>query len=333
MKKLVRIILGVVVLILAIAACGVAYLFMAFPKVPLASDVRIVATPEKLARGEYLTKHVSLCLDCHSERDFEKLAGPLKPGTWGKGGEAFDKTVDPTMPGAVYAKNITPASIGSWTDGEVLRALTVGVSRDGTPLFPLMPYQHFGQMSEEDIHAIIAYVRTLKPIENGVPERSLDFPMNLIVRTIPAPASFKPRPPASDKVAYGGYMVNAALCSACHTPMDAEGQPLPGKAFAGGTMFMHPKYGFRIVTANITPDADTGIGSWTEQQFIDKFKGFETPNDAILSESEQRQNTAMPWTQFAGMTREDLGAIYAYLRTVTPVVNRINKHPDGNSGK
>ena len=86
MKKLVRIILGVVVLILAIAACGVAYLFMAFPKVPPVSDVRIVATPEKLARGEYLTKHVSLCLDCHSERDFEKQAGPLKPGTWGNAG-------------------------------------------------------------------------------------------------------------------------------------------------------------------------------------------------------------------------------------------------------
>jgi mono/diheme cytochrome c family protein len=331
MKKLVRIVLGIVVLIVAIAASGVAYLFLAYPKVPPVSAAKITATPESLARGEYLATKVSLCLDCHSERDWDKFAGPLIPGSFGKGGEAFDKTVDPTFPGAVYAKNITPAAIGSWTDGEVLRAVTVGVSRDGTPLFPLMPYPHFGQMSEDDVHAIIAYIRTLKPIGNPVPDRSLDFPMNLIVRTIPGPAAFKPRPPASDKLAYGAYMVNAALCSECHTPIDSQGQPLPGKAFAGGNEFKHPKYGFRVVTANITPDADTGIGSWTEQQFVDKFKAFETPDDRILSETEQRQNTAMPWTRFAGMTREDLSAIYAYLRTLTPVVNRINKHPDGNA--
>ena len=63
---------------------------------------------------------------------------------------------------------------------------------------------------------------------------------------------------------------------------------------------------------------------------MDKYKSFETPNDSPLSEAEQRQNTAMPWNQFAGMTREDLSAIYAYLRTLQPVVNRINKHPDAN---
>ena len=332
MKKLVRIVLGIVVLIVAIAACGLVYLYASYPKVPPAGDVRIVATPEALARGEYLSHHVSLCLDCHSERDWDKFAGPLKPGTWGKGGEAFDQTVDPNFPGAVYAKNITPAGIGNWTDGELLRAVTAGVSRDGTPLFPLMPYPHFGQMSEDDAHAIIAYTRTLKPIQNeSIPARSLDFPVNLIVRTIPAPPTFKPRPPATDKLAYGGYLVNAAVCSECHTPMDSQGQPIPGKAFAGGNAFKHPTLGFRVVTANITPDADTGIGSWTEQQFIDKFKGFETPDDHVLSEAEQRQNTAMPWTRFAGMTREDLSAIYAYLRTLTPVVNRINKHPDGPS--
>ncbi|MGH9387864.1 MAG: c-type cytochrome [Vicinamibacterales bacterium] len=332
MKILLRIILGIVGLVAVVAACGLAYLFLSYPRVPPAGDVRITATPEALARGEYLVDHVSICFDCHSERDWDKFAGPLKPGTLGKGGEAFDKTVDPQFPGAVYAKNITPAGIGSWTDGEVLRAVVEGVSRDGTPLFPLMPYPRYGQMSEDDVHAMIAYVRTLKPIENAVPDRSLDFPMNLIVRTIPGPAVFKPRPPASDKIVYGEYMTNAALCSECHTPMDSQGQPLPGKTFAGGNTFKHPNYGFRVVTANITPDADTGIGSWTEQQFIDKFKGFETPNDQTLSDAEQRQNTAMPWTRYAGMTREDLAAIYAYLRTLQPVVNRINKHPDDNSG-
>ena len=71
----------------------------------------------------------------------------------------------------------------------------------------------------------------------------------------------------------------------------------------------------------------TGV-SWTEEQFINKFKGFETPDGRVLSNDEQRQNTAMPWPAYAGMTREDLGAIYAFLRTVKPVTHRVDKWPD-----
>jgi hypothetical protein len=83
-----------------------------------------------------------------------------------------------------------------------------------------------------------------------------------------------------------------------------------------------------VRSANITPDADTGIGAWTEEQFINKFKGFEVPDGRVLSNEEQRQNTAMPWTAYAGMTRDDLSAIYAYLRTQKPVNHRVDKWPD-----
>ena len=121
-------------------------------------------------------------------------------------------------------------------------------------------------------------------------------------------------------------MTRSALCADCHTPIDDRGQPLPGKDFAGGMEFLET--GYRVRSANITPDADTGIGSWTEQQFIDKFKAFETPSEPMLSESERRQNTPMPMTAYAGMTREDLSAIYAYLRTLPPVVNRVTRFPD-----
>ena len=102
--------------------------------------------------------------------------------------------------------------------------------------------------------------------------------------------------------------------------------PLPGLDFAGGMEIVET--GYRVRSANITPDADTGIGSWTEQQFIDKFKGFETPTNATLTEPERRQNTPMPMTMYAGMKREDLSAIYAYLRTLKPIVNRVEKFPD-----
>jgi mono/diheme cytochrome c family protein len=330
MKTLIRILLVLVLVLLVVAGVGLCYLFLVYPVSQPPSAIKIEATPERLARGEYLALYVSGCIGCHSEPDTGKFSLPIKPGTHGKGGELFDE--ENGLPGKIYAKNITPAGIGSWTDGELLRAMTAGVSRDGTPLFPIMPYPHFGTMAEDDVHAIIAYIRTLKAIENTIPARTLNFPMNLITRTIPGPASFKPRPSPSDKVAYGAYIVNAASCGDCHTPIDDRGQPLPGRDFSGGQTFKNLATHFRVNSANLTPDADTGIGSWTEQQFVDKFKGFETPSNADLSPTEQTQNTMMPWTQFAGMTREDLAAVYAYLRTLKPVTNRVTKFPDAQPG-
>jgi len=322
MQTLLKIIGVLVALVVVAAGAGFGYLMFAFPKVPPPAVVTLEPTPERLARGKYLSDHVVGCTACHSERDWTKFSGPVKPGTEGMGGQEF------LLGGAgtVYGKNITPAAIGSWTDGELQRAVTAGVSKDGTPLFPLMPYPHFGQLAADDMHAVLSYIRSWKAIENQVPARTLNFPMNIIVRTIPEAGTPQPRPLPTDQVAYGKYMANASLCSDCHTPIDDRGQPLPGKDFAGGMEFLET--GYRVRAANITPDADTGIGSWTEQQFIDKFKAFETPTGATLSDTERRQNTPMPITAYAGMTREDLAAIYAYLRTLPPVVNRVTRFPD-----
>lgn len=321
-KTIFKIVGGLLVLVVVLAAAGVGYLMFTFPKVPPPSAIKIELTPERLARGKYLNDHVVGCTTCHTERDWTRFSGPIKTDLLGAGNEPFNLG----GAGMLYSKNITPAAIGSWTDGELLRAVTAGVAKDGTPLFPLMPYSHFGAMAEDDVLAVMAYIRSLKPIESHVTDRTLTFPMNLIVRTIPAAGTYQPRPAPEDKVAYGKYMTNAALCSDCHTPIDDRGQPLPGREFAGGMEFIET--GYRTRSANITPDADTGIGTWTEQQFVDKFKAFETTAPAVLSETERRQNTVMPITAYAGMTREDLSAIFAYLRTLKPVTNRVNKFPD-----
>ena len=151
MKTLLKIVGGLVVLLLLVAGCGYAYLMLAYPKsTPPSSTFKIEPTPDRLERGKYLAEHVNGCVACHSQRDWTKFSGPIKPDTLGGGGDAFD--LGPA--GVVYAKNITPAGIGTWTDGELLRAVTQGVSKDGSPLFPLMPYPHFGAMSEDDVHAV-----------------------------------------------------------------------------------------------------------------------------------------------------------------------------------
>ena len=146
--------------------------------------------------------------------------------------------------------------------------------------------------------------------------RSLGFPLNVIVRTIPGPNTYGKRPPVEDKVACGKYMTGAALCSDCHTPIDGQGAPLPGMDFAGGMEFTET--GYRVRSANITPDSSTGIGSWTEQQFIDKFKAFENTTPATMSETERRQNTVMPMMAYAGTSREDLSAIFATFAPSSP---------------
>ena len=310
-------------MLVVIAGAGVGYLYAAYPAAIPAEDLRIEATPETLARGRYLFDHVAGCADCHSTRDWTKYGGPVTPGTVGKGGDLFGTAMG--LPGNFYARNITPAGVGDWTDGELVRAITTGIDRHGEPLFPIMPYPVFGQMAREDIEAIVAYMRTLPAIPNPVPAHTYEFPMQLVVRTMPKPAAFVTRPDPGDRVRHGAYLARG--CGDCHTPA-VQGTPVAGMAFAGGMEFPLPGGGY-VRTANLTPDAATGLGTWTEQQFVDKFKTMaEAPDLVLATPADARKNTVMPWKLLGGMTREDLGAIYAYLRSLPPVVHRVEKYGD-----
>ena len=126
---------------------------------PPPTTFKIDATPERLARGKYLSDHVVGCTTCHTQARLDKFSGPVDAGTARRRRRRVR-----SRPGRRPATRRTsrPPAIGSWTDGELLRAVTQGVSKDGTPLFPLMPYPHFGAMAEEDIHAVLAYIRSLQ---------------------------------------------------------------------------------------------------------------------------------------------------------------------------
>lgn len=321
MRLVLRILFFLVVLVVVVAVAGVTFLYVRYPNVPPAENITVQSTAEKVARGRYLSEHVSGCTVCHAVRDFTKYGAPVKPETVGAGGEIFGEAGSGFE---VYSKNITPEGIGNWTDGQLIRAFTAGVNAEGDALFPIMPYPRYARLSREDVEAIVAYVRTLKPIRSSVPERRLPFPLPLIVRTMPQPAALRPMPPKTDKLAYGEYMTNAAVCGECHTPIDDRGTPIPGREFSGGAP-LHLPGGGVVNPANITPDADTGIGTWTEQQFLDTFKAWRGVEPRVLTAQEQRENTFMPWLFYAGMTDEDLSAIYTYLRSQKPVVNRVKK--------
>lgn len=315
-KKILKILIGFFVLLLAIVSAIVLYLYSAFPKVDKASNLKVDITPQRIERGRYLANHVSVCMDCHSTRDWSKLTGPIVEGTEGKGGEIFSRQFG--FPGTFYSKNITPASLRNWTDGEIYRAITSGISKDGTPLFPVMPYPNYATMDTEDIYSIIAYLRTLKPIENKVPASEPDFPFSLILRTIPGRANPQKRPDTTDKLVYGKYLTNAAGCTNCHTP-ETKGQKIDSMEMAGG--FEFPIQAGVVRSSNLTPDKETGIGTWDKQTFINKFRYFASPHAKEIDA--QGYNTIMPWTMYAGMTDADLAAIYDYLQKLKPVKNTI----------
>ncbi|MGA3040318.1 MAG: c-type cytochrome [Bryobacteraceae bacterium] len=126
---------------------------------------------------------------------------------------------------------------------------------------------------------------------------------------------------------YGRYLVAIATCGDCHTRKD-KGRPIPGMEFAGGDV-MATKAG-TVVTSNITPDMETGIGKWSEEFFqkkIYEYKDYAEQGSPPLAGPQAF--TLMPWLAFSGMTPEDLRAIHAFLRTVKPVHHAVETHPGG----
>ncbi len=319
MKKVTKAIVYLVLAIVLIAIVGVSYITLALPDVGKPEEIKVQITPERVERGKYLAMNVSACLDCHSPHDWSKFGGPVDTTMLGAGGEKFDAGVG--FPGNVTVPNLTPANLKSWTDGELFRAITTGVKKDGSAIFPLMPWPYYSKMDREDVYAIIAYLRTLKPIENTHPKAELDFPLNILVNTMPKKATLGTKPAAADSVKYGQYLVQSAACMDCHTQAE-NGEPIAGLEFAGGREFKMK--GSSVFSANITPDAQTGLGTWTREAFIARFKAYSDATKASKVGKTDFQ-TVMPWWQYGKLSESDLSAIYAYLKTVKPVNNNVVK--------
>ncbi len=131
------------------------------------------------------------------------------------------------------------------------------------------------------------------------------------------------RPDSTDKIKYGEYLVMIAHCTDCHTPFTPEGMPDMNKFLAGGQIFKTPA--FEVTSANIRSDSVTGIGSWTEDMFLAKFRT--NSDSATLNMNPGKMNTIMPWSFYGKMKENDLKAVYAYLKSLEPVKNTIIKWP------
>jgi mono/diheme cytochrome c family protein len=321
MKKVAKVTGYFLLVLIVIVVALLTYIKVALPNVGAAPDLKVENTPERIARGKYLANCVTVCVDCHSTRDWNKFLAPITEGTLGRGGERFDKQQG--FPGTYYSRNITPAGISRYTDGELFRLITTGVTKEGRAMFPVMPYPYYGKMDPEDIKSIIAYLRSLPAIDNPVPESASDFPMNFIINTIPKKATPGKIPSKSDQPAYGAYITNATACIECHTPVK-RGQIIEEFAFSGGREFTLGD-GSVVRSANITPDKKTGIGNWTEEQFVSRFKMYADTSFHPQQVKPGEFNSIMPWLTYTNMNREDLAAIYTYLKQLKPIEKTVVK--------
>lgn len=251
-------------------------------------------------RGFYLVTTVMACGNCHTP------VGPAGPdqAKFLAGGLTFDD-----KPFTVTAPNITSdkaTGLGEWTDAEIKAALVDGVRRDGTPLAPVMPSAFYKVLSPRDLDAIVAYLRTVTPIENSVP--GPDY--RAIIEAKPLPGAEKPILEAArngDVVTEGFYLTTIGHCMECHTRWtDGHPDPIEGLG-AGGREFPGP-WGVSVAS-NITPDPEAGIGAWADTEVKRAITDGVTPDGSPLK-------PPMAYPYYHGMLDADVDAIVAYLRTI-----------------
>lgn len=316
MKKLGKVLLVAVIVLVILVVAGISLTIgwrpFIGPKARPLTSRKFESTPQRLARGQYIFNTVSGCEDCHSVHDTKLADHPVVADMHGAGEVMpFDD-----LPGRVVAPNITPdpeTGAGTWTDDQLARAIREGIGHDGRALFPMMPYERYRSMSDEDLASVVVYMRSLPPVRRELPQTEIIFPVKYLMRSTPEPVSAPvSAPDPKNQLLWGAYMVNIAGCIDCHTPMD-HGQPLAGFDFAGGQVFTGA-WG-KTVSANITPDA-SGIGYYDEALFMQALRtGYVKA---------RKLDALMPVEQFKGFSDDDLKAMFAYLRTIKPVKHRVD---------
>jgi cytochrome c553 len=269
-------------------------------------------TPERLARGKYVATALSGCIYCHSPHDWKAANTPLIAGKEGSG-EIMPYT---DLPGQIVAPNLTPdteTGAGHWTDDQFARAIREGIAHDGRALFPMMPYQQFREMSDEDVASVIVYFRSLPAVSNALPKTDMIFPVKYLIRTAPKPLFTQVAElTTTDPVKRGEHLVHLAGCPDCHTPSD-KGAPIQGMEFGGGMALMGP-WG-SVAAANLTPDA-TGIPDYDEALFLEVMRAGFTRG--------RKLSPIMPIMAYKDLTDDDLRAMLAYLKTMKPVKHMVD---------
>lgn len=283
-----------------------------YPELKASTDSTVIA------RGQYLVYGPAHCASCHTGvEDYDAMElGELTPL---KGGEVFSMKI-----GVLNAINLTPdkeTGIGNLTDGEIARAMRDAIGHDGRVLPNFMPFK---LMTDEDVIAVISFLRSQKPVSNKIEKPIYNREGKWRLST----GKYQPRIiegtaaksiSREGTVIYGKYLVNSvANCIGCHSVStveygikEYEFGPLSGGVKFGGNNVNS----FRFVTPNLTPEKQTGlIANWGEEAFVARFK-----------QGRIHEKSPMPWGSYARMEEVDLRAIFRYLQSIKPVAHKIEK--------
>jgi mono/diheme cytochrome c family protein len=318
MKKILKwsgyALLGIISLLLCVAA------YIQFAPFPIyevkAPDLKITADSTRVAEGRRIV--LTECVHCHRGTD-GRLSGDL----WSN---------EPSL-GKIWSANLTQhptAGIGSYTDGELAHLMRTGIKRTGRFAGPFM---QFPLMSDEDLASIIVFLRSaapeVQPSERRQPPSELTFLgkmwLKILVKPLPYPKNPIVAPPTTDKMAYGRYLATAKWsCFQCHSAgfeSNNDVEPEKSKGYFGGGNAIADKENIPVLSANISPDKETGIGAWTEAQFGEAVRFGKRPDGKALSH-------LMP--PFSSLTDAEVSALWAYLQTVPPIQNQVQRYKAQN---
>lgn len=320
MKRFFKILAYLLGIVMVLAGIGAAFIyFRGIPDYkydPPAEIAALKVQPDsiRIARGAKIA--TLLCNECHRGEN-GKLTGRFMPD--------MPKALAPS-----YSLNITHDAdhgIGNWTDGEIYYFLRTGIHKDGHWSPPFMP--KFPLMADEDLYSIIAWLRSDDPSLAADPHEYPPNQWNFLVKFLSNIAIGPPEypksaiaiPDSNDQVAFGRYVAdNLCACYACHSADFTKQDPIhPEKSlgFYGGGNPMLNLEGEVVPSANITMDKETGIGTWTEEQFIEAVKFGKNPKGGPLH---------YPMFPHTTLNDKEVKAIWAYLKTVPALHNEVKRY-------
>lgn len=248
-------------------------------------------------RGRYVVEVIAACGNCHTPNapDGKDMSRNLAGGV-----HITDGGID------AWTSNITQdreTGIGAWTDEQIIRAIREGIRPDGSVIGPIMPINLYRHISDVDVRAIVAYLRTIEPVQNEVPESSYPYP---VPASYGPPLETVPEPDRNDPVAWGEYLAGPlGHCVECHSSPDENGVPDLENALGAGGLLFHGPWGVSAAP-NITP---TGIGEKSDEEI-----------KQIITTGVRADGTRllppMGFGYYANLADDDLDAIITYLRSL-----------------
>jgi len=257
------------------------------------------AQSDLVKRGDYLVNTIMTCGNCHTPKG---PTGDIAEKAF-SGGLSWDEP-----PFKVTAPNITQdkeTGIGKWSDADIKKVLRTGIRPNGVPVAMVMPTDFYDIITDRDMNAIVAYLRTIKPIKNTVPDPIYKMPQ--VHHAFPG--ADKPFTEAmfNDKLKHGFYLATIGHCMECHTPFGAKGRDFATRLGAGGAKFPGP-WG-ESVSRNVTSSKTKGIGSWTDAEI-------KRAITTGVSKDGSHLKPPMGFGYYAHMTDADLNDVIAWVRTL-----------------